>query len=483
MHQVHVPTVDPGRLEGYIGASRMTALLDTGAELQSRLGGRSVWNVNSTASGGGVAEMLAQLVGYGLGAGVDTRWAVIEGDPTFFEVTKRLHNRLHGQAGDGGPLGADERTAYEATTSRAADELLAQAGEHDLVVLHDPQTAGMAPALAQRGCGVVWRCHIGSDKNNDETEQAWSFLQPYLDAVHHVVFSRSEYVPEVVRGHPATIVAPAIDPFSTKNADLDDETTAAILAAAGLLDGPGPNVPAAFLRGDGSTGKVSRQASVVGEGPLPTAADRVVVQVSRWDRLKDMNGVMQGFADHVVGADGVDAGAGNARLMLVGPSVEGVSDDPEGLEVWDECKATFASLAADARRRINLVCLPMDDVEENAAMVNAVQRHATVVVQKSLAEGFGLTVAEAMWKARPVVASAVGGIQDQVVDGEHGVLLSDPADLAAFGAALVQLLSDPAGAAQCGDAAREQVRTHFLPDRQLTDWARVLTAVDDGLAR
>jgi trehalose synthase len=143
----------------------------------------------------------------------------------------------------------------------------------------------------------------------------------------------------------------------------------------------------------------------------------------------------------------------------------------------------YATLPVAAQQRITLGSLPMEDVDENAAMVNAVQRHAAIVVQKSLAEGFGLTVAEAMWKARPVVASAVGGIQDQVVDGRTGLLLQDPSDLAAFGAVLDQLLADPSAAQRCGAAAREQVRMHFLPDRQLIDWANVLTAVDGALAR
>jgi trehalose synthase len=151
--------------------------------------------------------------------------------------------------------------------------------------------------------------------------------------------------------------------------------------------------------------------------------------------------------------------------------------------VLEECKQLFQSLPQEARERINLATLPMVDVEENAAMVNAVQRHAAVVVQKSLAEGFGLTVAEAMWKARPIVASAIGGIQDQVVDGENGALLADPTDLAAFGAAVRLLLADPKGAERCGRAARERVRERFLPDRQLIEWAGVLTAVDDRPAR
>lgn len=481
MQRVDVNPIDPARLESHVGAERIAALLSAGSALRDRLDGRTVWNVNSTATGGGVAEMLAQLVGYGLGAGIDTRWVVIDGDPTFFEVTKRLHNRLHGQRGDGGSLGTSEAAAYEATTARAAEELLADVGEGDLVLLHDPQTAGMAPVIADHGCGVVWRCHVGSDTTNDDTEQAWEFLRPHLAAAHHLVFSRKPYVPSFLDAQPVTIVPPAIDPFSTKNADLGDETTLAILAAAGLLDAAADG-PAEYVRGDGSTDRIRRQAAVVGDGPLPSAADNLVVQVSRWDRLKDMAGVMRGFAEHVLGAGAVDTNA-RVRLMLVGPSVEGVTDDPEGLQVLNECKELFASLPKDVRQRINLVSLPMDDVDENAAMVNAVQRHATVVVQKSLAEGFGLTVAEAMWKARPMVASAVGGIQDQLVDGRNGALLRDPTDLAGFGTALRGLLRDPEGAARCGAAARERVRERFLPDRQLSDWAGVLTAVDDRADR
>jgi trehalose synthase len=483
VRSVEVTAVDPARLGAYVDGDRIAALLENGERLREQLGGRAVWNVNSTATGGGVAEMLAQLVGYGRGAGIDTRWVVIEGDPTFFEVTKRLHNRLHGQPGDGGALGASEAAAYAETTARAADELLERVGDGDLVLLHDPQTAGMAKALAARGCGVVWRCHIGADTTDEATEQAWGFLAPHLEAAHHFVFSREPYVPAVLRDRPVTIVPPAIDPFSTKNAELDCDATLGILAAAGMLDANGVGGDATFLRADGAAARITRRANVVADGPLPSPDDQLVVQVSRWDRLKDMSGVMRGFAEHVVGSPDVDNGAGRARLMLVGPSVEGVTDDPEGLQILDECKDIFASLPEEARRRINLVSLPMDDVEENAAMVNAVQRHAAIAVQKSLAEGFGLTVAEAMWKSRPMVASAVGGIQDQVIDGENGVLLKDPSDLPAFGAALRRLLSDPDGAAQCGAAARERVRERFLPDRQLTDWVGVLSAVDDSRSR
>ena len=182
------------------------------------------------------------------------------------------------------------------------------------------------------------------------------------------------------------------------------------------------------------------------------------MQVSRWDRLKDPIGVMLGFAQHVPAETG-------AHLMLAGPDVEGVADDPEGAEILREVEDRWRALPDAIRARIHLARLPMADIDENAAMVNALQRHATVIVQKSLVEGFGLTVAEGMWKARPVVASAVGGINDQIVDGVNGVLLQDPADLEAFGAEVTGLLHEPEQAREMGRAARERVCSHFLVDR------------------
>ncbi len=183
--------------------------------------------------------------------------------------------------------------------------------------------------------------------------------------------------------------------------------------------------------------------------------DRLVVQVSRWDRLKDPLGVITGFVDHV--APHVDA-----HLMLAGPSTESVADDPEGAGILAAVNETWANLPDDVRRRVHLASLPMADIEENAAIVNAVQRHAEVVVQKSLAEGFGLTVSEAMWKGRPVVGSRVGGIQDQIENGQSGVLISDPHDLSSYGEAVTRLLNEPDYAQEMGDAAKLRVRDHFL---------------------
>jgi trehalose synthase len=186
--------------------------------------------------------------------------------------------------------------------------------------------------------------------------------------------------------------------------------------------------------------------------------------LSRWDALKDMPGVMRGFAERL-------AAMGEAHLILAGPEAIGVADDPEAEGVLEECRTLWRTLPATARDRIHLVCVPMADPDEAAAIVNALQRYATVVVQKSLAEGFGLTVAEAMWKGRPVVGSAVGGIIDQIVSGETGWLLEDPRDLDEYANAVERLLADPAGADRMGANARARASSEFLADRHLSQWA------------
>jgi trehalose synthase len=189
----------------------------------------------------------------------------------------------------------------------------------------------------------------------------------------------------------------------------------------------------------------------------------MVLQVSRWDRLKDPLGVIAGFVEYV-------APETDAHLIVAGPAVDAVHDDPEGASVLQEASDLIAALDRRARERVHLACLPMEDTEENAAIVNALQRRADVVVQKSIAEGFGLTVAEAMWKARPVVASRIGGIQDQIVDGVSGILLDDPAELPPYGEAVRGLLQDPDRAASIGRAAERRVRDDFLAVRGLMQY-------------
>ena len=434
-------------------------------DLSAALTGRRIWNINSTAHGGGVAEMLGWEIPYERAAGMDVRWVVIQGRPSFFTFTKRLHALLHGVAADGVRVADVEREEYERTLARNAQALRRQIRAGDVAILHDPQTAGLIPELVRLGSCVIWRCHVGIDEPNDVARAAWHFLLPYVGAAHACVFSRRAYVWEGLDPRKVWVTPPAIDAFTAKNEDMDPDTVTAILARSGILADGGWGGDASFPLRDGTSLRVEHAAQLVPDAKLPANA-RLVVQVSRWDRLKDPLGVMQGFAEFVAPhADG--------HLILAGPGVSSVADDPEEASVFREVDDFRKGLTAEVRDRTHLARLPMENPEENAAIVNALQRRADIIVQKSLREGFGLTVAEAMWKRRPVIASRVGGIQDQIEDGRSGVLI-DPRDLQSFGAAVVALLNDPKNAARLGGAARDRVRREFLAPHLLTQQAHLI---------
>ncbi|MCH7998181.1 MAG: glycosyltransferase [Chloroflexi bacterium] len=457
-----------------LGENQIRDAYNLGQAVSKRLAGRVLWNVNSTASGGGVAEILRSVLPYVRALGIDARWLVINGTPEFFHITKRLHHALHGSAGDGSELGERERAVYERVLKANVEELLRLVQPRDFVILHDPQTAGLAPRLIKAGAIVVWRCHVGGDKSNgEEVERGWDFLAPYIQDVAVNVFSRHQYIPQCCDHGRSMVIPPSINAFSPKNQELDDATVRAILVHTGLVEGPPGDGSPTFLREDGSPGRVERHADILRLGRAPTWDTPLIVQVSRWDPLKDPVGVMHGFTQLVDGAAPI-----GAELVLAGPNVHAVADDPEAAAVMDEVIAAWHRLSHSDRNRVHLASLPMADIDENAAIVNALQRHAAIVVQKSLHEGFGLTVTEAMWKARPIVASAVGGIQDQITDGVHGLLLDDPTDTEAFAAALRRLLEDRAYAEELGQNARQRVREQYLGIRHLSQYAELLKRVD-----
>jgi trehalose synthase len=474
--EVPVRPRPPGQLDSLDGGGASRRLKRLWREVHRAHPDRTYWNINSTPTGGGVAEMLHSMLGYARGLGADARWLVIKGSPEFFELTKRLHNALHGWA-DGCDFGADDRTLYETTLAKNAAVLRAAVRPGDIVFLHDPQTAGLAGPLASAGTHVIWRSHIGTDEPNPRTEAAWQFLIPYLTQAKAFVFSRRSYVRPELRSRSCQVIPPSIHPFAVKNIELPPHSVSGILGAAGLLRGCKGD-PHDFPREDGSIGVVRREARLVTMGTLPSPDDQLVVQVSRWDRLKDPVGVIAGFRQLLEQR----ASARLPYLILAGPEVDSVADDPEGLEVFEEARAAWAALPTAYRQQVHLACLPTDDAEENAAIVNALQRQATIVVQKSLEEGFGLTVSEAMWKARPVVASAVGGIRDQIDSGVHGLLLSHPSDLRAFAGALQRLLSDEPLARKLGTNARKRVIDRFTHIRHLEDYGRLLWRLDGSRA-
>jgi trehalose synthase len=436
MHKVELRRRPIGALSSLLPPDQAASLEAAATKAAQELSGRVIWNVSSTATGGGVAEMLHNLLGYFLDAGVETRWLVIDADEQFFAITKHLHNAIHG-LGDGDFTKKDRKHYDQVMARNPVQDLV---GREDIVLLHDPQTAGLVEPACGKGASVAWRSHIGLDTRNEVSVQAWEFLRSYVEDADALVFSRRPYVPIWADDRKVWLIPPSIDPLSAKNRELSPAECRGILADTGL--------------------------------PLD---DRLVVQVSRWDRLKDMPGVMEGFRRADPPAD--------VHLVLAGPAVAGVTDDPEGAEVFAECQAARAELPEPIRDRVHLASIPMDDIERNAMIINALQRQAAIVVQKSLAEGFGLTVTEAMWKGRPVIASAVGGIKDQIQSERTGLLVTSPADLDEFAGVLRRLLYDDILAARLGQAARERVREHYLDDRQLTQSASLFETLTPLLAR
>jgi len=466
LSQVEISALPTGRYESVLTPERAEEFRRERERARGVFEGRIVWSVNSTAKGGGVAEMLRSLLSYARGADVDARWLVVGGNPDFFAITKRIHNHLHDFEGDGGELGPEEHRKYEAALESDCDELCGMVDPRDIVILHDPQTAGLIPRLKELGVPVVWRCHVGIDHPGELTRNAWRFLSGYVRQADAYVFSRQSFAWEGLDPARIVLIAPSIDAFSPKNSDMDETSARAILLAAGLVGGgEAPHDPA-FFRQDGSTAMIEHRAEVFEIQPAHVT-DRIVLQVSRWDHLKDPLGVIRGFAEHV-------SPHSDAHLIYAGPAVEAVSDDPEGRAVFEDAIRAWRGLPDDQRARVHLAALPMTDGDENAAMVNALQRHAYTVVQKSIAEGFGLTVAEAMWKAKPVVASRIGGIQDQIEDGRTGLLLDDPRDLAEYGKRVLELLRHEKRASEIGTAAQERIRDEYLGTRSLVQYIRLL---------
>jgi len=243
--------------------------------------------------------------------------------------------------------------------------------------------------------------------------------------------------------------------------------------AAGIADGPA-GVRAVITPYFGRASTVTRQAVMEQDEPL-SLDDRLLVQIALWDELKDPVGVIEGFGRHIAPV------VPDVRLLLAGPAAQDLRlYDPAAPDVYAQACAAREALEPDARRRVHLASIPAEDPAESAGVVNALQRHATIIIQKSLAEGFGLTVTESMWKYRPIVASAVGGIQDQITDGVDGVLLDDPTDLEAFGRAVVGLLADPVRAAALGAEAHERVRRQYLAARYFQQAAEFYRALIQG---
>jgi trehalose synthase len=475
-------------LEDYAGVAHLaTAVAELKLEADAvvpRLASRTVWMVSSTARGGGVAEMLPTIVSLLRDLRVSIEWVVIgTREPAFFELTKHLHNLIHG-VGDPA-LGAAERELYERVNRENAAALRQLVRPGDLLVVHDPQPLPIAGLLRDAGLlATVWRCHIGLDSENAATRAAWSFLGPYLDAYDNAVFSAPEYIPERLARR-SVVVYPGIDPLSAKNRDLSLRQTIEVMCNGGLISCPGPTVGDRYaslaqrLCPDGTWGPAAE-----GDG-IGLLTRPIVTQVSRWDRLKGCLPLLEAFAALKRDAPATPAATplhrrhlDLVRLVLAGPDPAAIQDDPEAHEVLDELRSVYLSLPEGLREEIAILLLPMRSLEENALMVNGLQRASTIVAQNSLREGFGLTIAEAMWKRIPILSNARAcGPRQQVRDGLDGRLVADPEDRVELQRALGEMLSDPARLERWGHSAQRRAHDQFLVFGQLRAWGRLLDSM------
>ena len=379
-------------------------------ELAEPFRGARVLHINATAYGGGVAELLATHVPLLRSLGIDAEWQVMHGSDEFFTITKHVHNALQGAA-------IEWNTSMQRTyLERVLDNALALEDDWDYVVVHDPQPAALLSFLHDKKIGRastkwIWRCHIDLTAANPDV---WEFFRPFVEQHDASVWTMPEFVPDSLNMARVVHAPPCIDPLSVKNLELA--------------------MP--FCK------EITKQYGIDPHRPI-------VCQVSRFDPWKDPLGVLEAF--QVVREQITDA-----QLVLAGSMA---TDDPEGFRVWEEIEA-----ARGGDRDIHLLS---NLHQVGAVQINAFQRMAGVMVQKSLREGFGLTVSEALWKGRPVVGGRAGGITLQIRDGYDGYLVDSVEECARR---IIDLLADPVGSEAMGIQGREHVRENFLCTRELEDW-------------
>ena len=376
--------------------------------------GKHILHINSTYQGGGVAEILNSLVPLMNNVGIDAGWRILHGDPDFFTITKKFHNALQGE-----PMHFTERKKrlyFKANGNFSTYTHI----DHDCVIIHDPQPLPLIEFHKKRQ-PWIWRCHV--DLSNPDNK-VWEFLTSFILRYDVVILSSEDYkksdLPVDQR-----IIRPAIDPLSAKNMEISEKDIS----------------------------KYLKKFGVITDKPL-------ITQISRFDKWKDPAGVIDVFK---LVKEKVDC-----RLVLCGNIA---TDDPEGPEIYERAKRKAKVLIEKGD-----IIFVTDPASSNFIFVNALQRLSSVIIQKSLKEGFGLTVTEALWKGTPVVASNVGGIPFQVIDGKTGFLLQ-PRDTQGFADRVIEILRNPDLAREMGKRATEHIRENFLVTRLLSDHLDLLTEV------
>lgn len=431
------------RLTPYIGEARVRATGDDLSRLATALAGRRLVVVTGDdRRKGGVYELLRSLLPYLAGAGITVAWTNIATHPDARPALEFFHVLAHGHppsAQWSGDL-VNHRDRLRTFGTDGAAQLIPHLASSDVVFAHDTQTALFAAAMKHQGWPVIWHSHIGTSVHNDLTDGYWRVFGDALAGIDRCIFYLDGYIPDVLR-HNAVCALPSVDPSTPKNA------VRAVTDARAVLHG------------------YARASALTGRSDTITAESLVAVQVSRWDKLKDMRGVCAAFRRVAERRD-------DFHGMVVGTVAQSANERVE----LDSCLQVVQAADASIATRLHVWSVPASGTREHDDTISAVQSAADIIVQKSLQEGFGLTVTEAMLKAKPVIATAVGAIPTQIQHGQNGILLGDNSDPAELATTVLTLANDPDGRARLGTVAQADARRHFTSDVQLRALAHHLSA-------
>lgn len=443
---------------------------------------KTIWVINSTAKGGGVAEMLPSQISILRSAGIKIEWLVmLANEPQFFVYTKQIHNAIHGTGKDE-YFNGDNKKLYEQINKENALNALDYIKDGDVVIIHDPQPAAMGMLLKEkRDITLIWRCHIGLELRNKATDNAWEFLSNYLESYDHYVFSVAEYIPSQIDPDKTSIIPPAIDSRSYKNRMLPIQKTIGVLHQSGIVDHVEEMVYPFYpemvkrVQPDGSIGLATEP------NDLELLFRPVITQISRWDYLKGFVPLMGAFIKLKKKGLEMDPKSymakwiDKSRLIMAGPDLDAIQDDPEGMEVMNTIIKNYQETPDQFKEDIGILYLPMNSSKENALIVNALQRTSNLVVQNSIQEGFGLTATEAMWKSIPVVVSGATGLMQQVEDGVEGKVNPEAENEDMLMEVFLQIISDPDRREMMGRNGKNRVVKQFHVLRNLEKWIDVIS--------
>ncbi len=476
--------IKPGaQIRDYLAYGSLTFMvrefLDETESLTKELETRTVWMINSTAIGGGVAEMVPSQLRILREMGIKVEWLVIEAnDEHFFQITKRIHNAIHGMGE--GDYSEEDMRVYERVNQLNLDKALSFIQDGDIVIIHDPQPLPLAKLIRMhRKVKLVWRCHIGLVNQNETTASVWKFLSQYTDSYDHFVFSLPGYIPGFLTDR-STVITPAIDPLSHKNRALQLHKCIGILHQSGIINDRKPVLYPFYkhqvrrVMPDGSFNTVNTHSN------LDLIYRPIITQISRWDRLKGFAELLKAFLHMKKENEQRDNDTlayrriNKARLVLGGPDPKFVSDDPEGREVLEELIEQYRGLPEEFQEDVAILLLPLDNPKENALIVNALQFSSSIVIQNSIQEGFGLTATEAMWKKTPVLVSGADGLVHQVENNVTGKINDDPTDIVSLSESMDLMLNDPKERDKWAFNGQVRVIEHFTLFTQLRKWLELL---------